>query len=223
MISRPSSVQVNKHTNTKFSTKDKITAGSESSWCSGVCGTCCCRRCCGDSVYLGLRVVGTPAARTSTCEPRPLPRIDQLLLRQHASRFHRRRRRSNSSGSVATRWTAVDMSTPLLPEVAPEIDTYPTSFYRRRGRGVAPPPDPRYRLALDLATPLGIAPMGAARRYVGRRQNSRRIYGRVRGPHISGGRPWLRCRQPACLEPRQPRHVTDRRTDRAIPKCPQGG
>ena len=51
--------------------------------------------------------------------------------------------------------------TPLLLEVAPEIDTNPTSFYR--GRGVAPPPDPRYRLALamsvhptyfDLATPL---------------------------------------------------------------------
>ena len=44
----------------------------------------------------------------------------------------------------------VDMSTPLLLEVAPEIDTNPTSFYRGRGRGVspwtplgAPPPDPR--------------------------------------------------------------------------------
>jgi len=52
---------------------------------------------------------------------------------------------------------------PLLLEVAPEIDTNPTSFYRGRGRGVAPPPDPRYRLALamsvhpayfDLAMPL---------------------------------------------------------------------
>jgi len=136
MTCRPSNVQVNKHTNTKFSTEDKITVGSKSSRCSGVCGTCChCCRCCGDSVYLGLRVVGTPALRTSTCEPRPLPRIDQLLLLQHARRFHRRRRRVTSSGSVATRWTAVDMSTPLLPEVAPEIDTNPTSFYRRRGRG----------------------------------------------------------------------------------------
>jgi len=38
----------------------------------------------------------------------------------------------------------VDMSTPLLLEVAPN----PTSFYRGRGRGVALPPDPRYRLAL---------------------------------------------------------------------------
>jgi len=27
-------------------------------------------------------------------------------------------------------WTGVDMSTPLLLEVAPEIDTNPTSFYR---------------------------------------------------------------------------------------------
>ena len=63
---------------------------------------------------------------------------------------------------VATGWTGVDMSTPLLLEVAPEIDTNPTSFYRGRGKGVGPPPDPRYRaLAMsvhptyfDLATPL---------------------------------------------------------------------
>ena len=33
----------------------------------------------------------------------------------------------------------MDMSTPLLLDVAPEIDTNPTSFYRGRGRkGVAP-------------------------------------------------------------------------------------
>jgi len=32
-------------------------------------------------------------------------------------------------------WTAVDMSTPLLLEVAPEIDTNPTSFYRAVGGG----------------------------------------------------------------------------------------
>jgi len=30
---------------------------------------------------------------------------------------------------VATQWTAVEMSTPLLLEVAPEIDTNPTSFF----------------------------------------------------------------------------------------------
>jgi len=67
------------------------------------------------------------------------------------------------NSGVATGWTGVDMSTPLLLEVAPEVDTNPTSFYRGRGRGVAPPPDPRYRLALamsvhptyfDLATPV---------------------------------------------------------------------
>ena len=83
-----------------------------------------------------------------------------------------------SPSGVATRWTGVDMSlqtlgirdtvletlviialykstftiplpyhTPLLLEVAPETDTNPTSFYRGEG-GVAPPPDPRYRLAL---------------------------------------------------------------------------
>ena len=49
---------------------------------------------------------------------------------------------------VATGWTGVDMPTPLLLKVAPEIDTNSTSFYKGRGSGVAPPPDPRYRLAL---------------------------------------------------------------------------
>ena len=62
---------------------------------------------------------------------------------------------------------AVDMSTPLLLEVTPEIDTNPKSFYKGRGRGVAPPPYPvrpigwRSTLAIyvhptyfDLATPL---------------------------------------------------------------------
>ena len=39
---------------------------------------------------------------------------------------------------VATGWIGVDMSTPLLLEVAPEIDTDPTSFYRKSGRGVGP-------------------------------------------------------------------------------------
>jgi len=34
------------------------------------------------------------------------------------------------SSGVATGWTGVDMSTTLLLEVAPEIDTNPTSFYR---------------------------------------------------------------------------------------------
>jgi len=53
-------------------------------------------------------------------------------------------------------------------------------------------------------------------------QKSRRIYVRPRtgrSPHISAGRRWLSCRQPACLQPRQLRHGTDKRTDRAIPKC----
>jgi len=40
---------------------------------------------------------------------------------------------------VATDWTGVDMFTPLLLEVAPEIDTNRTSFYSGRGRrGVGP-------------------------------------------------------------------------------------
>ena len=36
---------------------------------------------------------------------------------------------------VATGWTAVDMSTPLLLEVTREIDTNPTSFYKGIGVG----------------------------------------------------------------------------------------
>jgi len=47
------------------------------------------------------------------------------------------------ASGVATVWTGVDMSTPLLLEVAPEIDTNPTSFYGGGvGLGVDPPPDP---------------------------------------------------------------------------------
>jgi len=40
-------------------------------------------------------------------------------------------------------WTGVDMSTPLLPEVVPEIDANPVSFYSGGGgrvRGTAPGP-----------------------------------------------------------------------------------
>ena len=36
---------------------------------------------------------------------------------------------------VAMGWTGVDMSTPLLPEVVPEIDANPLSFYSRGGVG----------------------------------------------------------------------------------------
>ena len=43
---------------------------------------------------------------------------------------------------------------------------------------------------------------------------------RARSLHVSGGRQWLSCRQPAYLQPKQLHHGTDRRTDRAIPKCP---
>ena len=48
------------------------------------------------------------------------------------------------------------------------------------------------------------------------RGGSKSVRGRVRSPHISGGRRWLSCRQAACLQPRQLRHGTDRRTNRAI-------
>ena len=75
---------------------------------------------------------------------------------------------------VATVWTGVGMSTPLLPEVVPEMDANPASFYSGGGGLGALPldptgdsaPKPRYRLVLrslamcvhptffDLATPL---------------------------------------------------------------------
>ena len=63
--------------------------------------------------------------------------------------FARRRRWYGCFSGVATGWTGVDMSTPLFLEVAPEIDTNPTSFYMGVG-GSALPPDPRYRLALAM-------------------------------------------------------------------------
>jgi len=34
---------------------------------------------------------------------------------------------------IAMGWTGVDMSTPLLPEVVPEIDANPVSFYSEGG------------------------------------------------------------------------------------------
>ena len=37
------------------------------------------------------------------------------------------------------------------------------------------------------------------------RGGSTSVRGRVRSPHISGGRRWLSYRQPACLQPRQMR------------------
>ena len=102
---------------------------------------------------------GSRASLASTCcywrhnpPQRARPR-DTALDRMHHVR-----------SGVATGWTGVDMSTPLLLDVAPKIDTNPRSFYRGREVGpVAPPPDPRYRLVLamsvhptyfDLATPL---------------------------------------------------------------------
>ena len=36
---------------------------------------------------------------------------------------------------VATGWTGVDMSTPLLPEIIPEIDANPVSFHSGEGDG----------------------------------------------------------------------------------------
>ena len=54
---------------------------------------------------------------------------------------------------------------------------------------------------------------------VQRRQKSRLIYVRPRTGSQSPCLWWLSGRQPACIWARQLRHGTDRRTDRAIPKC----
>ena len=82
-----------------------------------------------------------------------------------------------------------------------------TKQYRRRyrpeGRRDDMPPPTAYRYAANQA--ICVSP---------RIQKSRRIYVRPRtGPHISGGRRWLSCRQPACLLPRQLRRGRDGRTD----------
>ena len=50
----------------------------------------------------------------------------------------------SSHSGVATGWTGVDMSTPVLLKVAPEIDTNPTSFFTGGG----------YRGSLRLQTPV---------------------------------------------------------------------
>jgi len=73
-----------------------------------------------------------------------------------SSRRHSPTCRLRLCHSCSPQWRrhGVDMSTPLLIEVAPEIDINLTSFYRRRLMGgggsvrSASPPDPRYRLAL---------------------------------------------------------------------------
>jgi len=71
-----------------------------------------------------------------------------------------------TNSGIATGWTGVDMSAPLLLEVAPEIDTNPTSFYRGGVGGGSlrlqtPAIGSRSALAMsvhptyfDLATPL---------------------------------------------------------------------
>ena len=71
----------------------------------------------------------------------------------------------------------------------------------------------RERQYTNINRQQGIAP-GAVRRYVLRRGGSTSIRGRVRSPHISGGRRWLSCRQLqlTCLYPSSCAMVqTDRR------------
>ena len=52
---------------------------------------------------------------------------------------------------VATGWTGEDMSTPLLPEVIPEIDANPVSFYSGDGGSLG------VGHALELDTPFASA------------------------------------------------------------------
>ena len=62
------------------------------------------------------------------------------------------------------------------------------------------------------------------------RGGSTSVRGRVLSPHISSGRRWLSCRQPACRLPRQLRDGTDRQTNgekdgrvALFQNAPQGG
>ena len=95
-------------------------------------------------------------SKISLSPSRPMARAHQSMIFKRAHL---------KASSIATGWTGVDMSTPLLLEVAPEIDTNPTSFYRGRGgwslRLQTPVIGSRSALAMsvhptyfDLATPL---------------------------------------------------------------------
>jgi len=108
------------------------------------------------SVYPASSIQGAGRARSITESMRR--RSDaSVVRRRHALAAYVRQtsdaaravyRRAAEPSGVAKGWTWVHMFTPLLLEVAPEIHTNPTSFYRWRGRGgSAPPPDPRYRIA----------------------------------------------------------------------------
>ena len=82
---------------------------------------------------------------------------------------------NEESSGVATGWTGVDMSTPLLLEVAPEIDTNPTSFYRGTGVGgeslrlQTPVIGSRSALAMSVQCPLEESDSSGDRRAVGSR------------------------------------------------------
>jgi len=49
-------------------------------------------------------------------------------------------------------WTGVDMSSPLLPEVVPEIDANPVSFYSGEGVGSIMVTENDANLLLPLGT-----------------------------------------------------------------------
>jgi len=104
------------------------------------------------SVFGGLGVVKSTIAKVLKCERIMLMHLKhrwirfcctkQLNLLVVVGRVGLGPNFSTCSGlgcsGVAMGWTGVDMSTPLLLEIAPEIDTKPTSFYRGVGRGIGP-------------------------------------------------------------------------------------
>ena len=64
---------------------------------------------------------------------------DRILIARPRLHYMQRGKKLYSVFSgVATGWTGVDMSTPLLPEVIPEIDANPMTFLAaRRGWGAS--------------------------------------------------------------------------------------
>ena len=71
-----------------------------------------------------------------------------------------------------------------------------------------------YKQGIALGRRDDIPPADCSSTVTKNRGGSTSVRVRVCSPHISDGRPWLSCGQPACLQPRQLRHGTGRRTDR---------
>ena len=94
-------------------------------------------------------------------------------------------------------WSLALIATPHKPSRRRQLNTALSctsaarKFHLRRTS--APDPNTRYRPPRGRETICPAADGSSAR------GGSTSVRGRVRSPHISGGRRWLSCRQPACL------------------------